>query len=414
MAKGGDMDTHLLLRENPGDGVDQLEKYGSIIKDRMESLKQEILEAADDDMHRIEQCRRTLLLQVQRMIEEFDYKLREVGMGYASRKDDQSRENYAGCFSVIGRYASVDMDDPVAYFEEHVTAVLDLLKDIQFNRENANTKLSIGHIVQPKILRLIASIKLPDSSGHAKRSLTSLPDGSVVIGHESGGVDVFRLDLGIKRLISGVTVRDMTVRPDGSLVLLSFDRQVHVYSKTGDALQVLSPQETCFMFSVTADKDDMLFVGDCELEKIFLFDLKGDAKTASRTIPTGNTTPWQLYVLSTGNLLVADPCPPYGPAIKLMDQYGSILTAIHQEDWSSAWCAVDQNDNIYVVFSRKGVEKCVSIDVYTSEGKLFESLTRNLKIPKFQWLSVTVPCPGSVAICTETYLFVYTWQSQFR
>ncbi|XP_054756504.2 uncharacterized protein LOC129262381 [Lytechinus pictus] len=414
MAQGGNLDTHSLLKGTPGDGMDMLEKYGSIIKERMESLRQEILEAADQDMQQIEQCRRTLLLQVQRMIEEFDYKLREVGMGYASKRDDQSRENNVGCFSVIGRYASVDMDDPVAYIEEHITAVLDLLNDIQFNRENANSKLSIGHIVQPKILRLIASIKLPECPGHAKRSLTSLPDGSVVIGHESGGADIFRRDFGIKRLVNDVTVRDMTVRPDGTLVLLSFDRQIHVYSRKGEALQIHSPQETCFMFSVTADKDDMLFVGDCELEKIFLFDLKGDAKKAFRTIPTGATTPWQLFVLSTGNLLVADPCPPYGPAIKLVHQNGSILSAIHQEDWSSAWCAVDQNDNIYVVFSRKGVEKCVSIDVYSSEGKFFESLTRNLKIPKFQWLSVAVPCPGSIAICTETYLFVYTWQSQFR
>ncbi|XP_072180721.1 uncharacterized protein [Diadema setosum] len=410
MAEGGNDERIKLLKGSVGDGNELLEKYGTVIKDRMENLKQQILDAADEDILQVEQSRRHLLHQVQRMMEEFDYKLREVGVGFMSRMDNPR----IGCFSGLQRLGSMEVDDRLSFMEEHLNEVLDLMSDIQFNRENSNSKLCIGHIVQPKILRLASSINLPETTGHPKRSLTALPDGSVAIGHDTGGVDIFHPDFGIKRFVDDVTVRDIAACSDGKVLVLSFDRHIHVFDNQGKAVQTLSPQETCFMFSLSVDRGDILFVGDCELEKIFVFNLKRDAPTALRTIPTAANTPWQLHVLSTGQLLVADPCPPYGPSIKLIDQAGSTVTAIHQEEWSSAWCTVDRDDNIYVAFAKKGIEKRISIDIYSSDGKVVENLTRNLMMPKFQWLSVAVPSPGTIAICNETHLFVYSWRSQYH
>ena len=275
---------------------------------------------------------------------------------------------------------------------------------------NDPSSLELGRLQEDRNWEVHKKIEIPlDKRGHMQ-GMTSLPDGRIAVGYDSGGIDIIHVKGVHKpvRILDDVKILDLVSTSDGNIIAYPMFGRIKEITANGRELPTsFTALESKEHVSLSRGNDGRILFGYAEHNKIQQFHQSGGIPL--QVIPTRDIKPQQIDITRSGKVVAKDKA-----GVKILDLKSQEVTGtIPVDKGHFAYSTCDVKDNVYVakVAVRKSV---VSIAKYTVTGEFLETVSDVVKISTNasgkHWLRLVSLSPSLLAVCDGSSVLIYRRQ----
>ncbi|XP_041457053.1 transcription intermediary factor 1-alpha-like [Lytechinus variegatus] len=305
----------------------------------------------------------------------------------------------------------LDRDNP-DYKQPTIAAKLG--EKIHFKRNEGNNELDLGRV---QVADWAAKqVEFPMKNSVV--AMSTLPDGTMALASNQGGVDIFDVEGRVVRsVLKNTKLRVMAALKNGSLVSRDKANNITIYNKSGELVKhhrfETSRYDVAGAGDLAVDNYDDIYVGYRNAKCIQIFNSEGGG--CHHEIPCDGYEPSQVFPLKTKKQLLVQ---SHSNSVRLIDFHGNKMHEVTLFDNIYGYPAVSDSDDIVIAWVKHD-EGLVSIDLYNSELKHDQTLIADYKIEKPEkrhWYSLQLfkgennkkdyP-PKCIAFCTPDRMYIF-------
>ena len=247
---------------------------------------------------------------------------------------------------------------------------------MSFERNNGE-EIGLGRIEEADWGCVTIELPLKDSM----QCLSAMPDGRMAVGCNPGGINIFSRD---GRLLETVLAEEAITAvaslSDGRYVACDENNSLSVYTADCQKIQTLIGEGQIECGGLTVDNDDMVYVSSTGEDRILVFNLHDEDQSPRKIVCRSMHEPMHILAPnSSSTTIVVTSCSDN--LVRVIDEYGDLMYKVIKGPGRVGYPATCQDDSILIAWVSHE-DSLVTIDRYTSELKLVETLITDCEIEK--------------------------------